>query len=255
VYHDGEVAMERDEAVIVSKPPYSTVISPNDHMWITSPQWYFDIGLSAIECIRRSLAAVHLTPASILDFPCGHGRVCRMLRTEYPGAYLAAGDLDPDGVDFCVAQFGAEPIYSREDIREVTLPRAFDLIWCGSLFTHLDCDRWHDFLGFFVNHLAPDGVLVFTTHGRQPIQWMKEGFFDYGLSAEEQRAWIEQYARHGFGFQSPGNQAFGLSLSSPAFVCAQIERWPSLKLVGLHEAAWAGHHDVVSCMKLRKPFS
>jgi hypothetical protein len=40
-----------------------------------------------------------------------------------------------------------------------------------------------------------------------------------------------------------------------AFVCAQIERWPSLKVVGLHEAAWAGHHDVFACMKLRKPYT
>ncbi len=247
--------MEQEEGIIVSKPPYSTVVSPNDHMWDASSQWYFDIGISAINCIKRSLAAVNLTPMSILDFPCGHGRVCRMLRTEYPKAHLAACDLDPDGVDFCAAQFRAEPFYSRQDIRELTLPRSFDLIWCGSLFTHLDRDRWHDFLGFFVNHLTPDGVVVFTTHGRQPIQWMTEGFFDYGLSAEEQRAWMQQYAMDGFGFQSPSNQAFGLSLSSMAFVCAQIERWPSLKVIGLHEAAWAGHQDVVSCMKLRKPYT
>ena len=52
----------------------------------------------------------------------------------------------------------------------------------------------------------------------------------------------------------PKNQAFGLSLSSLAFVCAQVERWPSLKLIGLHEAAWAGHQDAVSCQRLRKPY-
>ena len=43
-------------------PPYSTVISPNDHMWKTGQPWYFDVGLSALECIKRALATADLTP-------------------------------------------------------------------------------------------------------------------------------------------------------------------------------------------------
>jgi hypothetical protein len=62
---------------------------------------------------------------------------------------------------------------------------------------------WPDFLGFCAEHLSPDGVVVFITHGRQPIQWMREGFFDYGLSREEQRTLIEGYVKEGFGFVSP----------------------------------------------------
>lgn len=234
--------------------PYSTVISPNDHMWLTSPQWYFEIAASALDCMSRALAIAHVTPTSILDFPCGHGRVCRMLRAAYPDAHLSVCDLDRDGVDFCAEQFGAEPVYSREHVRDVTLARSFDLIWCGSLFTHLERRRWPDFLGFFADHLAPDGVLVITTHGRQPIQWMIDGFFDYGLTRSEQRTLLREYAKCGFGFVTPSDQAFGISLSSMAFVCSQLEQWPSLKLIGLHEAAWAGHQDVASCMRLRTPF-
>jgi SAM-dependent methyltransferase len=230
------------------------VISPNDHMWLTGRQWYFEVGVSALDCIRRALATAHVAPASILDLPCGHGRVCRMLRAAYPTAHLTVCDLDRDGVNFCANQFGAEPIYSHEDVRTLAMGRHFDLIWCGSLFTHLDHDRWPEFLGFFADHLTPDGVLVFTTHGRQPIQWMLDEFFDYGLSREEQLALFRAYARHGFGFVSPRNQAFGISLSSVGFVCAQLERWSSLKLIGVHEAGWAGHQDVFSCQHLRTPY-
>ena len=68
-------------------------------------------------------------------------------------------------MDFCTAEFNATPVYSQEDIRRVSLDQFFDLIWCGSLFTHLDRDRWPAFLGFFADHLSPGGVLVFTTHG------------------------------------------------------------------------------------------
>ena len=233
---------------------YSTVISPNDHMWNTGSQWYYDVGKSALDCVKSALATAHVEPASILDLPSGHGRVCRMLRAAFPDALLTVCDLDRDAVDFCAAEFDATPVYSQEDIRRVSLDQLFDLIWCGSLFTHLDREGWSAFLDFFADHLSPDGVLVFTTHGRQPIQWMREGFFDYGLSHEEQRALIEGYLKEGFGFVSPGNQAFGISLSSMAFVCQHLERCPSVRLIGFHEAGWAGHQDVVSCTRLRKPW-
>ena len=56
---------------------YSTVISPNDHMWNTGSQWYYDVGKSALDCVRSALATAHIEPKSILDLPSGHGRVCR----------------------------------------------------------------------------------------------------------------------------------------------------------------------------------
>ena len=235
-------------------PAYSTVISPNDHMWKTGQPWYFEVGLSALECIKRMLATANITPTSILDLPCGHGRVCRMLRMAFPDAHLTVSDLDRDGADFCAEAFRAEPLYSCEDIRDVTTSRSFDLIWCGSLFTHLDCNRWDPFLRFFAAHLRPGGLLVFTTHGRRPIQSMVEGLASYGLTAQEQRILLQHYVTDGFGFVSPRNQAFGISLSSPAFVCAEVERRRNLKLIGLHEAGWYGHQDVVACVKLSTPF-
>jgi hypothetical protein len=223
-------------------------------MWKTGQPWYFDIGLSALECIKRALNTANVTPTSILDLPCGHGRVCRMLRMAFPDAHISASDLDRDGVDFCAQEFEAEPLYSREDIREVKTSRSFDLIWCGSLFTHIEGEQWAAFLEFFAEHLWPGGVLVFTTHGRRLIQYMVEGFHGYGLNPIEQRRLLEGYVNEGFGFVSPSNQAFGLSLSSTAFVCAQIERCRTLGSIGLHEAGWYDHQDVVACVKLAVPY-
>jgi SAM-dependent methyltransferase len=238
----------------VTQLSYDTSIAPGDHMWATGAECYFDVGLSALQCVKRSAAMMDMVPTSILDMPCGHGRVCRMLRAEYPNAHITVCDLDSSGVDFCAKQFAAEAVYSNEDIRKLTLERSFQLIWCGSLFTHLDEHRWRDFLLFFTDHLLPDGVLVFTTHGRQPIQWMQEGFFDYGLPKAEQRHLIDSWRTNQFGFVSPGNQAFGISLSSLSWVCAQVESIGSLKVIGVTEAGWAGHQDVFTCTRLRKPY-
>jgi len=239
----------------VSELVYSTVVSPRDHMWLSGAQWYFEVGTSALHCVQRALAVTGAQPASILDMPCGHGRVCRMLRAAFPAAQITVCDLDTDAVDFCAAEFGAQPVYSDVDVQRIQLDRRFDLIWCGSLFTHLEWARWQSFIDFFSQHLAADGMLVFTTHGRRPIQWMRENVFDYGLSPAEQGSLIGQYSDSGFGFVSPANQAFGISLSSVAKVSSLLQGQPSLKIVGVHEAGWADHQDVFSCMKLRTPFA
>jgi SAM-dependent methyltransferase len=229
---------------------HSTVISPNDHMWKCGQAEYFAVGLSALACIERALATVGVRPASILDLPCGHGRVCRMLRAAFPDAHLTACDIDRDGADFCAAQFQAEPAYSRVDIGHLRLPRSFDLIWCGSLFTHLDCDRWPEFLEFFADHLSPGGVLVFTTHGPRVIRHMAEASINYGLNQDEQRQILDGYAARGFGFVVTPCQPLGMSLSSTVFVRSQLERMPRLAMIDFHEAGWLDHQDVVSCVRM-----
>src|SRR5436190_3942654 len=161
---------------------YSTVIAPKDHRWATDESSYFEVGLSAIQCIERALATAKLTPTAILDMPCGYGQVCRMLRAAFPAAHLTVADLDRDGVDFCAGQFAAEPFYCSEDVHALTLGRTFDVIWCGALFTHLDRDRWPAFLEFFANHLAPGGLLIFATHGRRTMQGMLDAS-GHGLTA------------------------------------------------------------------------
>ena len=81
-------------------------------------------------------------PQRILDFPCGHGRVLRYLRAAYPLAEITACDLNRDGVEFCAERLGAVPVMSSEDPADIRLAGEFDLIWCGSLLTHLDSGRW-----------------------------------------------------------------------------------------------------------------
>ena len=109
---------------------YSTVISPNDQMWKAGEAWYFETGLSALECIRRALNSANVTPTSILDLPCGHGRVCRMLRMAFPDAHISASDLDRDGVDFCAQEFEAEPLYhARISAKSAPLDRSIYLVW------------------------------------------------------------------------------------------------------------------------------
>ena len=101
----------------------------------------------------------------MLDMPCGHGRVTRALRAAFPAAELVACDIDTDGVSFCRDRFGAVPVASCPDPMAVELPGTFDLIWVGSLFTHLPSASWHPFLQLFARSLVRGGVLCFTAAG------------------------------------------------------------------------------------------
>jgi SAM-dependent methyltransferase len=235
-------------------------ISPNDEMYGVdqlSGDWYWKVGRSALEVVSQCLSAARKSPAEvacILDFPCGHGRVLRHLKSAFPLASLTACDLVHDGVDFCARTFGATPCYSSEDPTKVTLNRdAFDLIWVGSLFTHLDAERWRAFLELFAAALRPGGLLIFTTHGHFVYDRMRgiEDPFNYGLSYWRDTLVQYQYERHGFGYAHyPGANAYGISLSAPSWVCSQIEAVPNLRLQHFAARAWHDVQDVFGCVRV-----
>jgi SAM-dependent methyltransferase len=145
-------------------------ISPNDDMFAGDLDHYFSAGRSGLACIQRALAARGKgwgDPATILDFPCGYGRVLRHLRPAFPRSEITACDLSRDGVDFCRAHFGVAGVYSCEDPARIPLPRdSFDLIWVGSLLTHFDAPRWNPFLQLVASARADLGILSLRYPGK-----------------------------------------------------------------------------------------
>src|SRR5205085_1205813 len=81
--------------------------------------------------------------------PCGYGRVLRFLVRRFPDARVTACELLPDAVRFCAATFNAIPAQSAYELDTLTLGARYDLIWCGSLATHLDARRTRELLPFF----------------------------------------------------------------------------------------------------------
>ena len=214
-----------------SEASLNRVIHPHDQMVDRSyVQAYFDIGESAIQGIKTCIG--DRIPRTILDLPCGHGRVLRHLRHTYPDADITVCDINVEAMTFCAETFGAEPVYTSRDPSEIQAG-TYDLIWCGSLFTHFDAPAWKPWLDFFDNHLERDGALIFTTHGR---------FYAAGHAPRHMppdfTPMQEQYAQTGFAFDSEHN----VSLSSPAWVMRQLER--RSRDVMLIERGWYGYQDL-----------
>lgn len=213
-------------------------VDPLDTMHVGDSGHYLSVGLSALRCIE---AAGVEAPRRILDLPCGHGRVLRILRVAYPDAELIACDIDRGGVDFCAGQFGATPIYSAADLATVDLPGDTDLIWCGSLVTHLDERATQTLLGELTTMLAPGGTLVFTTHGRFVADRLASGEADYQLTPTAIDQALAGYREGGYGYAdyswSPG---YGVSLTTPGWV----EEGAPLPVAYAEEQGWDGHQDV-----------
>jgi predicted O-methyltransferase YrrM/SAM-dependent methyltransferase len=217
-------------------------ISPRDAMYVGDAAHYFSVGASAMRAIE---AAAPPAPKRILDMPSGHGRVLRHLRKRYPDAALVACDLDEDGIAFCAQQFGAEPVPSAADLSELSLPGPFDLIWCGSLVTHLDARRVGELLTLFRESLAPEGVAVVTTHGELVAERLRSGD-TYQLAPQAAKTTAADYDATGFGYADyPWSPGYGMSVTSNKWLEDAASR-AGLRVVSFQEHAWDDHQDVIA---------
>ncbi|HSS21918.1 MAG TPA: class I SAM-dependent methyltransferase [Pyrinomonadaceae bacterium] len=246
----GDPALTKSERQLLAK--VSGRIYHNDGMYHGDGSHYFKVGLSAIKCIDEALENAHLNePRTILDLPCGGGRVMRFLVHRFPGAEITACELEAGPVNFCRRTFGAKPAFSSRNLDEVSLGKEFDFIWCGSLVTHLNESGIMALLRLFRRHLSPDGIMIFTTHGDFAARRIPGRDFDYGLEEFQIDRIGVNYPQTGYGFEDyPGAEGYGVSLTSPEWVRTHVRELGGLREVYFKECGWDNHQDVfgfVSC--------
>jgi CBS domain-containing protein/SAM-dependent methyltransferase len=186
-----------------------TTISPRETMYGGLRGPYLLAGTSALALVRMAMARAGMAePEAILDFPCGHGRVMRFLHAAFPESTLIACDIDREGVDFCAQTFGALPVYSDADPEVVQIGEQVDLIWVGSLFTHIHPARWNDFLALFARALRPGGVLVLSTFDRPRLPVLN------AMNLADARQLLRERDERGVAFQSyVHEQDYGIALA------------------------------------------
>ena len=228
-------------------------ISEADGMRFILPEVYFSAGRSALESIRLAMLAANLTQVDrVLDFASGAGRVLRFLKAAFPQAELTASDVVDAYLDFCSRTFGAKAVKSSLDPAHVEFDDTFDLIWCGSLFSHTDQEDFAGYLTLLGSALAPGGVLVFSVMGRTVPTTLRNGITLFSLTREEASRLLRDYEETGFAFTygvHDPKAKLGEAVASPSWVCRQLEsQTPELSLVLYREVSWEGQ-DVVACTK------
>jgi len=225
-------------------------IHPNDSMWQPDQSWYFSVGRSAMRLVDLATRISWLPQiGSVLDLPCGYGRVARHLRAGFPNAELYCCDIDAKGADFCAETFAGHAIHSRPELTEVALPNV-DLIWVGSLFTHVDIERTRRWLRYLCDHLNPDGIMLATFHGHWSVRMAE--MFRPMIDAESWRRIVEDYRSIGYGYAPyPGDDwgDYGISLSRPETIVGLVNEIPGVRLASYMERGWADNHDVLMIAK------
>jgi SAM-dependent methyltransferase len=232
--------------------PVIELISSDERMPAEDVEGYLATGRSALRAVRLAQFAAGVGDfTSILDLPSGHGRVLRWLKAAYPDARLTASDLLTGGVDFCAETFGATAAHSVPSPTADIFGGKFDLIWVGSLFTHLDVPQWDHFIELFDELLVPNGIAVVSTHGELVAERMRQGNL-YGYPELSVQRALRTYSHAGFTFleEAPSSIEYGITISTPAWVVDRFLRRPNFRLVMFTEALWANHQDVIAVMKL-----
>lgn len=215
---------------------------------------YLSVGLSALTNIEATFAACNLTWADIhtcLDLPCGHGRVLRWLRGKMDPAGISACEIDRQAADFCHEEFGAKALYSNDDPKKMSFPDRYDLIWVGSLFSHLASGPSFDLFARFVETLNPGGLMVFTTQGESCFT--HPGLAGYGKRFPAIEGQLrESYARDGWCHTpyKPGGY-YGMAIYSEDYIKKTMAgRFPGqVRLARFAARGWDNHQDVWSYQK------
>lgn len=228
-----------------------TALSESDIMLVKShAQAYVGVGLSALECLQHALRETSAPPPRrILDFGCGYGRVLRFLAAAWPEAEVYGTDMDAEGLGFCTHHFSCYGFRTDLENGPRWVKPRFDLIWVGSVFTHLgvaDCQRLIRHLAEF---LAPGGLVVFTTHGALAQGRMKNYDDLYRLEPAALDAIVRDCETAGHGYADyPKRPGYGVSATSEVWVNNMIAEAGLQRRLFL-PAGWAQHQDVFAAQR------
>jgi SAM-dependent methyltransferase len=237
--------LTKEEKSILDK--VSLRIHSADTMYADDAFHYLSVGLSASRCIRETLwrTPPAYTVESILDFASGYGRVLRFLRVMFPNSDITAAEIDSTALDFCRRSFSVATFLSKTNFSDLSLPHRFDLIWCGSLFTHIDEQASSNLLRFFHDHLSDQGVCVFTTHGQCSIDWLQSKKVTYGLTEDAQQKVIREFQSKGYGYADYPNQSGnGISTVSHQRILELARGVGQWHVIFFLEHGWDNHQDV-----------
>jgi SAM-dependent methyltransferase len=242
----------RERGVVRELDPNDKELPDDGSDWQT--RHYFSVGADAMRIVVASLMSNgREPPRTILDFPSGSGRVTRHLRAFFPEATIVACDLYDYHIEFCRRTFGAEALASREQINEMSFGRSFDLIFCGSLLTHLPEPLFRQTIDLLTRSLSETGIAIVTLQGRHSdfIQTNKWKYLDdqlYEIAAT-------QVQNNGFGYVDYQHEfkntffdkqaQYGIALVRPKWVTAVLESRSDIRILSYNERYWDDHQDVL----------
>jgi len=235
----------------------SAPIHPNDDMFHGSTEHYESVGRGMADFVMRAAELSAAVAPTILELPCGYGRVTRHLPGLFAPKNIHVADIMKPAVDFCVQQFGVNGYYVTEPVYEFeNLPdEAFDVAAIGSLITHLSQRNARTVMKHFFGKLKPTGVGVVTTHGERSRDRLG-GSDIYHVGEDARRHLLEMYDANQFGFVNYKadhsfeaktvayiGDSYGISMIPTAWI-HDVCRENGVTIIEQRPGGWDNHQDV-----------
>jgi ubiquinone/menaquinone biosynthesis C-methylase UbiE len=149
---------------------------PPQPLWMgygKTAEEYLDRGKNHADAMLKLVEASGFAPSQgsrILDFACGTGRIMRHLNHLAGSCEIWGVDINAEWIYWCRDHL-SPPFHFATTTTIPHLPfedRYFDLIYCGSIFTHIDdlTDAW---LLELWRILSPGGRLYLTIHDQHTV--------------------------------------------------------------------------------------
>ncbi len=188
---------------------------------------------------------IELCDLDVLDFACGPGRVICDFQAHTRGCRLYGSDIDAEAIAWAQSHLADVASFSinRANAPSNFADNQFDVIYCVSLFTHLDERSQDEWLREMARILKPGGVFVTTTHGAPTL-----GSCTAAERAQLQREGLVYRVERKGRFKVDGLPDFyQTTFHTRAYVAAH---WGSILPIVQHiEGGLNGHQDIVVMRK------
>lgn len=230
-----------------------TQIHPSDNMCSTGREsHYYDVGRDALWNIIQSMMAAGIyNPSRILDFPSGFGRVTRYIRSAFPNITIDVGDIWDEAVNYTSTEFSANKIKVDREFTKINAQK-YDVIFCGSLLTHLPEHKGIELLEFFREHLTIGGIMIVTCCGRKNLQHEFSNF-NSGVfgSLENLQKLNDEYYSGLYAFTNyPGQIDYGRSFTPISWFHSYVANKDDLIISRFSERGWDNNQDVLTLKRV-----
>lgn len=167
----------------------------------------------------RAMGASLCDAGRVLDFGCGCGRTLRWLTETCPGTNFYGADVDADMIAWC-----RENLKGSTFVRNTPAPPLpfqagyFDIVYCFSVFTHLDEPMQDLWLAELKRVLKPQGVIILSVHGERAANELDER----GAETFRRSGFIHQRSRKLEGIVP---EWYNTSWHSQAYITGRLERF------------------------------
>lgn len=187
----------------IQKSPFSNLPPPALRFHVHGSPFldsFLSGGKHSIRDLEKSLVTINKDLNSfknILDFGCGCGRSLIWLRDRNLQCKIYGTDIDEEAISWCKKNLD----FVRFDVNKPLPPleypsNTFDLVYAGSVFTHLNEDYQYRWLEELNRVTMPKGIVVITIHGIHAYnirrrQDVKKDVSKEGIVFEMSNTWEE----------------------------------------------------------------